>query len=132
MDENNINQVLPGLITININKNSNMKKNITEILQTLQENNHQVLITSKSLGLSKLLSIVEISKQQFQQLDQNGLFQYNKMTSIEQDKVLPKHEETEEEIIKRELHSTREKVPVLSIILSKNQQDLPGWTAQLK
>lgn len=131
MDVNGLKDTFPSLVKINITKNSNMKKNITEILSNLNQNN-PVLVIGKSLALSKLLSIVEISKQQFhQEIDQQTLYQYNKMEQIEQEKTM-ESQESDLTIVINDIHSKPEKIPILYIILSKSPFDLPGWTNQTK
>lgn len=97
--------------TVHINKNSNIKKSITAVL----ESSKPVLVKSDHKGLLKLLSIVEIAKSE---LIKNGtIYQYNYL-----DHVIEKTTDEldiNEKIVKR---------PVLSILILNEKMELDGWT----
>ncbi|CAI5760613.1 unnamed protein product [Candida verbasci] len=146
-----------------ISKNDSIKDRVTSILNTLRQEQEQeqeqqqdedeqntiILLGGYSNNIPKLISIVEIVKQNN---ESSKLFQFNKLSKFESENnpnYKPKKEEnnddgkvlTEEEIQKKleeearkEIHGAKVySLPTMFIILSNqdlSQIDLTNWTSQ--
>lgn len=118
--------------TIIITKNDSIRRRVAQILKRIEENK-SVLVASKSSGISKAISIVEIVKQ-----NQN-LQQYNKINRITSE-VNPNHksrkieQQAEVDPIKEATDNVRGPkvyvLPVMYTLLLATKKTLNGWTAQ--
>lgn len=132
MSTNAVAEVVPGATQLSIGKNDNMKRKISEILSHLTQG-QTVLISSKSVALSKAVSIIEISKQQFLlQLLQDKVYQFNKIVKVDEP-VKPSSDDDLALAVTKEIKGkTTNQVPVLYVLLSSTsiEADLTTWTNQ--
>jgi transcriptional regulator of heat shock response len=127
-----VTDVVPGATQVSIGKNDNMKRKISEILSHLTLG-HTILISTKSVALSKAVSIIEISKQQFLlQLLHDKVHQFNKIVKVDE----PVKSNSDDDLalaVSREIKGkTCTEVPVMYVLLSSTpiEADLATWTNQ--
>ncbi|ODV64759.1 hypothetical protein HYPBUDRAFT_154327, partial [Hyphopichia burtonii NRRL Y-1933] len=129
-----------------ITKNDLIKRRVNQVIKQL-EVNHQILLTAKSNGIPKLISIVEIVKTQTKAEQYNSMqrsksytnpnYNHNKST-LKQKSNIFEGLDADSEDEDRPLHTHKTfQLPILNILLvepqagqPQRQKDLPRWTYQ--